>query len=181
MEAELEEEERAARQRLADLAPHLPIVALDRAEFLPSNSNDVWRLDDVVLRVCWRRDRRRSRREVLIGQALPSSLLYPAAISSGEHGGLAWQLQRYVPGTALSTTWLDMPPSELRPIAAQFAEMLKTLHAWQPPADVAEALAEREGPQTEFGVSCCLRSMRSMRSTPTNVGSSFMATQTRTT
>ncbi len=152
MGTELEDEERAARRRLADLGPHLPVGDLDRAKFLPSHSNDVWCLDDLVLRVCWRRDRRRSTREVLIGQVLPSSLRHPSVVSSGEHGGLAWQLQRYVPGKALSTVWLDMPPSDLRPIATQLARMLKTLHAWRPPGDVVEALAEREGSQTEFGV-----------------------------
>ena len=57
-EEEREEEERAARQRLSELGPHLPLPIgnLDRAKFLPSNSNDVWRLDDLVLRVCWRHE-----------------------------------------------------------------------------------------------------------------------------
>ena len=42
----------AARARLDALAPALPMSGWDRATWIPSNSNEVWRLDDVVLRVC---------------------------------------------------------------------------------------------------------------------------------
>ncbi len=143
------EEELVARGRLAIIASSLPTQDWESAQWLPSNSNDVWRLHDVVLRVCWRGDRRRLLRELQISQELPSSLLHPAVLGAADHEGLTWQLTRYIPGAVLADTWLEMERSRLREIVAQLAQMLKTLHGWTPSPEVRDVLAAREGAQLE--------------------------------
>lgn len=143
------DEELAARGRLAIITSSLPANGWNGARWLPSNSNDVWRLHDVVLRVCWRGDRRRLQREVQIVQEMPSSLLHPAVLGSGDHEGLTWQLTRYIPGAVLADTWLEMDHSRLREVVAQLAQMLKTLHGWTPSPEVRDVLAAREGAQLE--------------------------------
>jgi aminoglycoside phosphotransferase (APT) family kinase protein len=142
--AALRDEEAAARHRLTTIAPGLPSDGWEHATWIPSNSNDVWRLDDVVLRVCWRGDRHRLTRESVLVDALPESLLAPRLIDTGEHKGLTWQLAHNVAGTMLRDSWLDMDTDELRRLVAQLAAMLRSLHAWTPPAGVLDALSARE-------------------------------------
>jgi aminoglycoside phosphotransferase len=141
------DEEVAARARLAVVAPSLPGAGWKDATWLPSDSNDAWRRDDAVLRVCWRGDRERLRREALLARDLPSEMLHPGMIAAGEHAGMAWQLMRFVPGDRLADTWLRMEPRRLRAIVTQLAQLLKTLHEWNPTDAVRDSLAEREAPR----------------------------------
>jgi aminoglycoside phosphotransferase len=138
------EEERVARARLAGLRHALPRLEWDQAQFLVSDSNEVWRVGDVVLRVCWRGDRQRLLREVELVRALPASLRAPQVLDAGHTADVTWELARYVPGIAPDDAVLDLDDTRLRALTEQLAEILRGLHAWQPPGPVRRALDARE-------------------------------------
>jgi hypothetical protein len=50
---------------------------------------------------------------------------------------------RGLPGVALSEVWDSLPIDQRRAAIRQLAQVLKTLHAWQPPPHVSEALRHR--------------------------------------
>jgi hypothetical protein len=129
--------EASARARLLRLAPALP-VRLDREpRFLPSFSNDAWDLGEAVLRVCWRGDRRRLAREARVGAALPREIGYPQVLGAGEFEAMTWTLTRRVDGVTLDEVWLDPDLGRVRAIIGDFADRLRRLHVWRPPAETA--------------------------------------------
>jgi aminoglycoside phosphotransferase (APT) family kinase protein len=125
-----------ARERLARIRVRVP----EDAEYVVSWSNDAWLCDDVVVRVCFRGDRSRMTREAAMGAVLPPEVLYPRVLDYGEDDGLAWMVVARVAGTPLWERWKAMPDAQLRPIARQFAEVLRVLHSWKPPDDVMALL-----------------------------------------
>ena len=135
----------ARLRRLRAAVPH-PIPAAPT--FVESNSNDVWLLGESVLRVCWRGDRARFVREARLVDALPASIPHPALIDYSTFEDVTWTLHERVAGVPLSTIWLDLPPTELRDLVAQFSGMVAALHGWTPPAEIDALLAahERETP-----------------------------------
>jgi hypothetical protein len=129
-----------ARARLARIGVRVP----DGAQYVESWSNDAWVCDDVVVRVCFRGDRSRITREAAIGAALPAEVRYPKVLDYAEGDGLVWMVVARVAGTPLWERWKTMPERELRPICAQFADILRGLHAWTPPPDVHAMLAAHD-------------------------------------
>ncbi len=79
----------SAAYRLEVLARTLPFP-VSSARLVPSNNNDVWRLDAGYLRVAWRGDRSRLAREAELlgdsGSSFPSRRSWTAAAMSGCHG-----------------------------------------------------------------------------------------------
>lgn len=132
----------AAAARLRRLQASLPRSLRADPVLVASNSNDVWLLGDAVLRVCWRGDRARFVREARLVAALPPSIPHPTVFDAGSHDDLAWTLLERVAGDALSDVWLELPPAVLADLVGQFGTMLKALHAWSPPADIARLLHE---------------------------------------
>lgn len=126
----------AARERLTRIGVRVP----DDAQYVVSWSNDAWLCGDVVVRVCFRGDRTRMIREAALGAALPPECLYPRVLDCGSDDDLVWMVVARVPGTDLWERWKEMPHAQLRPIAEQFADILRSLHAWTPPSDVLSAL-----------------------------------------
>jgi aminoglycoside phosphotransferase (APT) family kinase protein len=112
---------------------------------LPSDSNDVWRIGPVVLRVCWRGDPGRFAREAAVTRALPPEFPYPEVLHTGADGDLVWQATRHVDGTPLSTLWPCLSGAERRDAVHQIGEALAALHAHRFPDDVVAALAPRPG------------------------------------
>jgi hypothetical protein len=110
---------------------------------LETESNDAWRIGDLVVRVCWRGDRARLQREMLVATHLPEGIPYPTIISGGRDEVLSWTVTRRLPGVALSDLWDSLPIDQRRAAIRQHAQTLKTLHAWQPPPRVSEALRQR--------------------------------------
>src|ERR1017187_5342340 len=81
---------------------------------IASDSNDVWRIGAVVLRICWRGDRDRFAREAAVTAALPPSMPYPEIVDAGRNDELAWQVTRGRPKrgrAACSAGW----PKATRP------------------------------------------------------------------
>jgi aminoglycoside phosphotransferase (APT) family kinase protein len=127
------------RLRLVTEAARLTIDATPIP--LPSDSNDVWKIGDLVLRICWRGDRSRLQREALLLEHLPSEVPHARLADSGLIDDLAWTLTHWVPGTTLSDTWVTFDRAQQRIAAEQFGHALHALHAWEPPPQIRAALA----------------------------------------
>jgi aminoglycoside phosphotransferase (APT) family kinase protein len=110
---------------------------------LPSDSNDAWKIDELVLRICWRGDRTRLRREALILEHLPDEVPHVRLVAAGVNDDLTWTLTHWVPGTMLSHGWPDLDRTQQRTAAEQLGHALRALHAWEPSPEVRAALAAR--------------------------------------
>lgn len=110
---------------------------------LPSDSNDAWKIDELVLRICWRGDRTRLQREALILEHLPDEVPHVRLAANGVIEDLTWTLTHWVPGTMLSHGWADLDQTQRRTAAEQLGHALRALHAWEPSPEVRAALAAR--------------------------------------
>jgi len=111
-------------------------AGLDIAEApvpLPSDSNDAWKIGDRVLRICWRGDRHRVRREAIVLAHLPDDVPHPPLVAAGEIDDLTWTL----------TSWLPGRVEHDRVDIGQLGEAMCALHAWDPPEEVRAALVVR--------------------------------------
>lgn len=131
-----------ARKRLTRIAVRVP----DDAQYVESWSNDAWLCDDIVVRVCFRGDRSRLTREAALGAVLPAECRYPRVLDVGEDDDLAWMVVARVAGTTLWERWKAMDARDLRPLVAQLAEIMRALHAWDPPGDVRALLDAHAAP-----------------------------------
>jgi aminoglycoside phosphotransferase len=136
----------AAGARLQRIREELPIDVGGSPMWIESAVNDVWRIGDVFLRVCFRGDRSRLAREALLLAALPSSIPRPDVVAVGETDGLAWMIAHALPGTTLRQLVVQTPGSEatLRPLVEEMANMLHSLHDWVPPHAIVQALEAKE-------------------------------------
>ena len=138
----------SAARRLTAIAGHLPI-AVDRAQFVPSNNNDVWHVGEVYLRVAWRGDRSRLAREATVMDAVRDIVPVPEPLAVGGDESISWAISRSVPGRPLDH--LCRPGSETRSGApgrepfAELAGLLRQLHRWSPSSEIADLLTNRPG------------------------------------
>ncbi|PRX90014.1 phosphotransferase family enzyme [Allonocardiopsis opalescens] len=107
---------------------------------LPSDSNDTWRIGGTVLRVCWRGDLARFRREAAVAAALPPGFPYPEVLDAGSDGELAWQLTRAVEGVPLVEVWHTLTAARRRAAVHRLGAALALLHEHRFPAQVVELL-----------------------------------------
>lgn len=130
-----------ARLRLVADAANLTIDAQPIP--LPSDSNDAWKIGELVLRICWRGDRTRLQREALVLEHLPDDVPHVRLADAGVTDDLSWTLTHWVPGTMLSHGWADRDPAERRTAAQQLGQAVRALHAWEPSPEVRATLAAR--------------------------------------
>ena len=130
-----------ARLRLVAEAAKLTIDATPIP--LPSDSNDAWKIGELVLRICWRGDRTRLQREALVLEHLPDEVPHVRLVAAGVIDDLSWTLTHWVPGTMLSHGWADRDRTQRRTAAEQLGHALRALHAWEPSPEVRAALAAR--------------------------------------
>lgn len=130
----------SAVHRLGLLARTLSFSVGD-ARLVPSNNNDVWRLEAGYLRVAWRGDRGRLAREAELLRKLRGAVPVPEVLDCGGDDRLSWSLTAAVPGTPLDGLCTWPPPAGLRDIAREAAALLRTLHSWPVPVDLAGMLA----------------------------------------
>jgi len=131
----------ASRARLARVLRVARLPVASAPVLWPSDSNDVWRIEPGVLRVCWRGDRERFAREAAVTRALPAGVPYPEVLDAGSDGDLAWQLTRFVEGVPLARLWPGLSQAERRDAGHQLGQALAALHAHRFPADVVAELA----------------------------------------
>ena len=110
---------------------------------LPSDSNDAWKIGELVLRVCWRGDRTRLQREALVLEHLPDEVPHVRLADAGVIDDLNWTLTHWVPGTMLSSSWAGRDHTSRRTAAEQLGNALGALHGWEPTSEVRAALAAR--------------------------------------
>jgi hypothetical protein len=137
--------EESARWRLAQLAPELPFPVPRAAVFAGGNSNDAWFFDDLVLRVCWRADRKRLLREAALLAGLPADIPHPAVLASGQGADMSWLLSPRFPGVPLVQLLGELDPGEVRRLMGDTAQIVKALHEWRPPPELRALLADRPG------------------------------------
>ena len=130
----------SAAYRLEQLARTLPFP-VSGAHLVPSNNNDVWRVEAGYLRVTWRGDRGRLAREAELLRRLRGAVPVPEVLDCGGDERLSWSLTAPVPGTPLDDLCTWPPPAGLRDIAREAAGLLRALHSWPVPADLAGMLA----------------------------------------
>jgi hypothetical protein len=129
----------SAAYRLEVLAPTLPFRA-SGARLVPSNNNDVWRLNAGYLRVAWRGDRSRLAREAGLLGRLRGPLPVPEVLDCGGDDRLSWSLTAAMPGTPLACLCVQPAPAGLRDLAREAAALLRALHSWPVPGELAEML-----------------------------------------
>jgi aminoglycoside phosphotransferase (APT) family kinase protein len=110
---------------------------------LPSDSNDAWKVGELVLRICWRGDRTRLQRDALVLQHLPDEVPHVVLAAAGVIDDLTWTITHWVPGTMLSRGWADLDRTERRRAGEQLGHALRALHEWEPPPEVRTAVAAR--------------------------------------
>jgi aminoglycoside phosphotransferase (APT) family kinase protein len=130
----------SAAHRLELLARTLPFP-VGGARLVPSNNNDVWRLEAGYLRVAWRGDRGRLAREAELLRRLRGAVPVPEVLDCGGDERLSWSLTAAVPGTPLDGLCTWPAPAGLRDISREAAGMLRALHSWPVPGDLAGMLA----------------------------------------
>lgn len=119
---------------------------------IESYSNDAWAVDDarlgpVVLRVSWRGDVERLRREVLVARHMPPGARYPEVLDFGRADladfALSYSITRRLAGASLEHRWTSLTTKQRRAAVSQLAAMLREVHRWRPPAIVTEPLCAR--------------------------------------
>lgn len=123
--------EPALRERVRDYQPK-PV---------PSDSNDVWRIGELVLRVCWRGDTSRLLKDAAVAEALPMVLRHPEVLAVGGNDDLTWVLTEHVDGRNLASNWDVMSQGDRRSAIHRSAEALRALHDWVPPTAICDRLA----------------------------------------
>jgi aminoglycoside phosphotransferase (APT) family kinase protein len=143
-------DEQVAHQRLERVA-HLTGIRLTGDEqLMDSGSNDAWLIGDRVVRICWRGDIDRLPRDTALTQALPASVPRPAVDEAGRDEDLSWAVSPFASGTPLGHLWESGSEEELRELTRQSAVILRTLHEWEVPADLAAMLRQaRQLPEAD--------------------------------
>jgi aminoglycoside phosphotransferase (APT) family kinase protein len=129
----------SAAYRLGVLARTLPFP-VSSARLVPSNNNDVWRLDAGYLRVAWRGDRSRLAREAELLGGLRGLLPVPQVLDCGGDERLSWSLTAAMPGIDYEHLCVSPAPGGLRDLAREVATLLRALHSWPVPGKLAEML-----------------------------------------
>jgi aminoglycoside phosphotransferase (APT) family kinase protein len=133
------EEMPSAAYRLEVLRSTLPFPVSD-AHLVPSNNNDVWRLKAGYLRVAWRGDRSRLAREAGLLNRLRGFLPVPEVLDLGGDDRLSWSLTAAMPGIAYEQLCVQPERPGLRDLARETAALLRALHSWPVPRELAETL-----------------------------------------
>ena len=136
----------SAAYRLEKLARTLPFT-VSGAVLVPSNNNDIWRIGTGYLRVAWRGDRSRLAREAGLLQALRDFLPVPQVLDHGGNDRLSWSLTAEMPGSTYEQQCVQPAPPGLRSLAKEVAALLRGLHSWPVPSELARMLRHPgEGP-----------------------------------
>ncbi|GGU68039.1 hypothetical protein GCM10010259_67660 [Streptomyces daghestanicus] len=141
-------------ERLKHVCAAAVLMPHGSPRLIESQSNDTWALDDarlgpVVLRVCWRGDVSRMARETAVLQQVPDTVRRPEVVGHGDltvHGHpLSYSLTRRLTGRSLAEAWPGLTTAERRAAIRQTASVLRELHAWVPPAALADVVRARPG------------------------------------
>lgn len=143
-------DEAVARRRLGQVAKAAGLRLSGDEVFIESGSNDTWFVSgDTVLQVCYRGDVDRLVREAELLAVLPDSVPGPAVLDYGRDQLMSWILVKRVRAGSLWDAWASEPGAVLRSYVSQLAQIMRSLHSWQPPARVLARYAAAECPEAE--------------------------------
>lgn len=127
-------DEVVARRRLGEVAKLAGLRLTGDEVFVESGSNDTWFLSgETVLQVCYRGDVDRLVREAELLAVLPGGLPGPAVLDYGRDRLLSWMVVKRVHAGSLWSAWPGETGAVRRSYVSQLAEIMRSLHAWQPP------------------------------------------------
>jgi aminoglycoside phosphotransferase (APT) family kinase protein len=143
-------DEVVARRRLGQVAKLAGLRLTGDEVFVESGSNDTWFLSgEAVLQVCYRGDVDRLVREAELLAVLPASVPGPAVLDYGRDRLLSWIVVKRVHAGSLWHAWPGETGAVLRSYVWQLAEIMRSLHSWQPPGPVLARYVAAECPQAE--------------------------------
>jgi len=143
-------DEVVARRRLGQVAKLAGLQLTGGEVFVESGSNDTWFLPgEMVLQVCYRGDVDRLVRAAELLAILPAGVPGPAVLDYGRDRLLSWTVVKRVHAGSLWGAWRSETGAVLRSYVRQLAEIMRSLHVWQPPAPVLARYAAAECPETE--------------------------------
>ncbi|MEZ4429120.1 MAG: phosphotransferase [Nannocystaceae bacterium] len=93
-----------------------------------SQANETWLGDGFALRVNFRGDLGRLKREAELAAQLPVSARYPGVLTCGDDGVIEWLLSRRVAGVALAHAWTDLEDRQRAQAIRDLADALRALH-----------------------------------------------------
>jgi aminoglycoside phosphotransferase (APT) family kinase protein len=132
-----------ARLRAQRLLQEIGLGRADEAvERAPSLGNEVWVLNDQVLRINPAPGSHRLRTEAALSAALPAGVGHPTVIESGTSRVGEWLLCERVAGEPLSRVWSGLDETRRRRVVHDLAHRLRLIHTTPPPAAVDEAWRE---------------------------------------
>lgn len=137
--------EDAARWRLKQLRPELPLAVPDGAVFAGGNANDAWIFDDLVLRICWRADRGRFLREAALLGELPEYLPHASVLAVGANDFVSWMLSPRLAGVPMLHVLAGLREDQRRSLLRDTAAIVRDLHEWQPSPELRVLLHDRPG------------------------------------
>lgn len=120
--------EPAKFDRLNQVLRASAVVTDEKPELVESESNEVWRLGGLFVRICYRGDTQRLSREARVAGALPKEIGYPEILGSGSIGELSWMVTKAVDAVPLSRVFSRIEAEERRRIGVQMGELLKIIH-----------------------------------------------------
>jgi aminoglycoside phosphotransferase (APT) family kinase protein len=143
-------EEVVARRRLGQVAKLAGLRLTGDEVFVESGSNDTWFLSgETVLQVCYRGNVDRLVREAELLAILPGGVPGPAVLDHGRDRLMSWLVVRRVHAGSLWDAWRSETGAVQRSYVSQLAEIMRSLHSWQPPAPVLARYAAAECPEAE--------------------------------
>lgn len=157
--------EEAARQRLAEVAAREGLT-LEDPVLLGDGSNETWRVDDRVVRICWRGDLGRIGREAQLSEHLPWKAPAVDTVVVTDH--LAYSVAPVWSGCSLGDLWPRIDRERRRMLSAEAARLAAGLHATTLPDAVHatfEAVRLNEGSSAVD-----ITSRTAVPSTPAQVG-----------
>jgi hypothetical protein len=134
----------AARIRLDAIAPSLPVPVGDAPTWMHSSVNNVWRIEGgLFLRISFRGDPGRLRREAELLTALPNSVPHVDVLKAGATEDLEWMITLPAPGTNLAAD-AEITPDQLHARMSELGGLLRNLHQWTPPPRVVALLRNKQ-------------------------------------
>lgn len=113
-------------------------------------TNAVWLNGDLALRLSFKKDSDRIRREVRLSEYLPDVIGYPVNIAVGLTDGYEWSLSKRIYGSNLSEVWSNLDWKERTEIIQQITRIMELLHK----VDVSkiENMSSKKAWYTSFNV-----------------------------
>ncbi|MGI5504363.1 phosphotransferase family protein [Lentzea sp. CA-135723] len=109
-----------------------------------SQSHQVYVGADVVVKLIAADGHTRLDREIALASHLPPGLTAPL-LAGGQHGDVRYACYRRLPGSAPGMGLPDLDEPAALALARQGIDKLTALHAWTPPAEAREVLANVSG------------------------------------